>query len=137
MARDRSILNPLPPDRFIDYREDGGGEPVGATGDQAVNAETRWETMADAGYLTPNELFFVRSHAPTPRIDRATWELRVGGPGVERELTLGYEDLLGQPMCRSLDFGQRFWVRSAGKVRPGYYYQDDYQEPLRPRREKR
>lgn len=124
MARDRTILKPLPPDSFVDHREDGG-ESVGATGDLAVNAETRWEAMADAGYLTPNELFFVRSHAPTPLVDRATWELRVGGPGVERELTLGYEDLLGMPrvsVTQALECagnGRRFFEERQGRVAPG------------------
>ena len=36
-------------------------------------------------------------HAPTPRLDPSTWTLRVGGPGVERALTLGYEELLRMP----------------------------------------
>lgn len=37
--------------------------------------------MADADYLTPNELFFVRSHAPLPRIDPAK---RSHGLGISR-----------------------------------------------------
>ncbi|HEX2739068.1 MAG TPA: sulfite oxidase [Rubrobacter sp.] len=125
MAGDRTILKPLPPDKFIDYREDGDGEPVGATGDRAVNAETRWEAMAGAGYLTPNELFFVRSHAPTPLVDRTTWELRVVGPGVERELILGYEDLLGLPRVSVLQAlecagnGRRFFEELQGRAAPG------------------
>lgn len=124
VARDQTILKPLPPEEFVDYREDGG-EPVGATRDQGLNAEMRWEAMAEAGYLTPNELFFVRSHAPTPRIDRATWELRVTGPGVERELTLGYEDLLGLPhvsVVQALECagnGRRFFEERQGRVAPG------------------
>ena len=47
------------------------GDP---TGDLSLNAEMRWETMANAGYLTPIDRFFVRNHAPTPRV---TW--RRGG----------------------------------------------------------
>src|SRR4051794_3464929 len=31
------------------------------------------------GMITPNDRFFVRSHAPTPRIDADTWELRIEG----------------------------------------------------------
>jgi sulfane dehydrogenase subunit SoxC len=57
----------------------------------------RWEAMADEGYLTPNELFFIRNHAPTPLINPSTWNLRVEGPGVERALTLGYEEVLRMP----------------------------------------
>jgi hypothetical protein len=40
--------------------------------------------MANSGYLTPIDRFFVRNHAPTPRVDLATWRLRVEGSGVER-----------------------------------------------------
>src|SRR3712207_8496500 len=81
--------------------------------------------MADAGYLTPNDLFFVRSHAPTPRIDRAGWQLRVGGPGVERGVTLGYEDLLRLPsvsVVQALECagnGRRFFEERQGRVAPG------------------
>jgi hypothetical protein len=31
------------------------------------------------GYLTPTDRFYIRSHAPTPHVDPATWTLRVGG----------------------------------------------------------
>jgi hypothetical protein len=70
------------------------GDP---TGDLSLNAKMRWETMANAGYLTPIDRFFVRNHAPTPRVDLATWRLRVEGPGVERTLELGYDDLTRLP----------------------------------------
>jgi hypothetical protein len=70
------------------------GDP---TGDLSLNAEMRWETMANAGYLTPIDRFFVRNHATTPRVDPATWRLRVEGPGVERTLELGYDDLTRLP----------------------------------------
>ena len=36
------------------------------------------------GYLVPNDRFYIRSHAPTPRVDTATWALRVEGDGVRR-----------------------------------------------------
>lgn len=51
-------------------------------------------TPADqrASYLTPNDLFFVRNHAPVPRVDRAAFRLRVGGL-VERPLELSLEEL--------------------------------------------
>ncbi|HKH76795.1 MAG TPA: sulfite oxidase, partial [Rubrobacteraceae bacterium] len=63
----------------------------------ALNAEMRWESLADEGYLTPNEHFFVRSHAPTPLIEASGWTLRIEGPGVERPLGLGYEELQSLP----------------------------------------
>jgi DMSO/TMAO reductase YedYZ molybdopterin-dependent catalytic subunit len=43
-------------------------------------------------FITPNEQLFVRSHFPVPRLDAATWRLKVEGC-VERELELSYEEL--------------------------------------------
>src|ERR671910_2066949 len=83
------ILKPLPPERFVDLQE-GEAQPDDPTGDLAYNAEMRWEAMAGEGYLTPVGSFFVRNHAPTPRIDSVSWALRVEGPGVERPLELSY-----------------------------------------------
>jgi DMSO/TMAO reductase YedYZ molybdopterin-dependent catalytic subunit len=79
---DGLIEKPLPSELFYDH----GG-----------NTETRWEAMAEGGYTTPNDRFYVRSHGPTPKIDAASWTLRVEGPGVSRGLTLSYEDLLALP----------------------------------------
>ncbi len=45
-----------------------------------------------ASFLTPNEHFFVRNHAPVPRLDPAAFRLRVGGL-VERPLELSLADL--------------------------------------------
>ena len=47
--------------------------------------------------LTPNDLFFVRNHAPTPVIDPATYALTVGGPGAESEVRLTLDDLQALP----------------------------------------
>ena len=46
-----------------------------------TNLETRLEDLD--GFLTPNELFFVRNHSPTPEVDAASYVLTVGGPGAE------------------------------------------------------
>ncbi|MGH3144207.1 MAG: molybdopterin-dependent oxidoreductase, partial [Rubrobacter sp.] len=81
------IVKALPPEEFVDFTD----------GEHGYNAETRWEALAKTGYLTPNDKFFVRSHAPTPIVDAATWRLRVEGSGVERPLELGYEDVLRLP----------------------------------------
>jgi DMSO/TMAO reductase YedYZ molybdopterin-dependent catalytic subunit len=48
------------------------------------------------GWLTPNELFYIRSHFPVPEIDLADWQLRVEG-AVECPLTLTYDDLRSLP----------------------------------------
>lgn len=77
-----SIIKPLPEAAFIR---------------RGTNAETRLEAPAGAGYLTPNELFFVRNNSATPRIDAGAWRLRVGGPGVERPYSLSYAELLALP----------------------------------------
>jgi DMSO/TMAO reductase YedYZ molybdopterin-dependent catalytic subunit len=47
-------------------------------------------------WITPNDVFFVRSHLPTPNIDGSTWALTVGG-AVERPLTLRLADLRALP----------------------------------------
>ena len=43
-------------------------------------------------YLTPTELFYIRSHFPRPSLDRASYELRIDG-AVRRPLALSYEQL--------------------------------------------
>ena len=119
-----TILKPLPPEELIDFRKDQkeAGDP---TGDLALNAEMRWEGMADAGYLTPIDRFFVRNHAPTPRVDVAEWRLRVQGPGVERALELTYDDLTRLPsvsVVRALECagnGRVFFGEQQGREVPG------------------
>jgi DMSO/TMAO reductase YedYZ molybdopterin-dependent catalytic subunit len=43
-------------------------------------------------YLTPRELFYIRSHFPVPKLDRDSYQLRVDG-AVRRPLALSYEEL--------------------------------------------
>src|SRR6202023_4416468 len=43
-------------------------------------------------YLTPNELFYIRSLFPIPNLDRASYQLRIEG-AVRRPLALSYEEL--------------------------------------------
>src|SRR5712672_1976591 len=43
-------------------------------------------------YLTPTELFYIRSHFPIPSLDRATYQLRIDG-AVRHPFSLGYEEL--------------------------------------------
>jgi len=43
-------------------------------------------------YLTPTELFYIRSHFPTPNLDRASYKLHIHG-AVRHPFALGYEEL--------------------------------------------
>src|ERR1700704_2543074 len=45
------------------------------------------------GDLIPTDRFYVRSHAPTPHLDAATWTLHVEGNGVREPVAYTYEDL--------------------------------------------
>jgi DMSO/TMAO reductase YedYZ molybdopterin-dependent catalytic subunit len=45
------------------------------------------------GYLTPTDRFYIRSHAPTPHLDAATWTLQVEGNGVHEPIAYTYDDL--------------------------------------------
>jgi DMSO/TMAO reductase YedYZ molybdopterin-dependent catalytic subunit len=47
-------------------------------------------------FITPNDLFYVRNHFPTPTIQANTWRLRVEG-AVEREIDLSLEELRRMP----------------------------------------
>jgi DMSO/TMAO reductase YedYZ molybdopterin-dependent catalytic subunit len=76
------VVKPTPPELFFDY---------------GSNKEMRWQNMSQRGYVVPNELFFVRNHTRTPRIDLATWRLKVEGSGVRRPLELSYEALRSLP----------------------------------------
>src|SRR2546426_12076533 len=59
---------------------------------------TNLETPLDQvdSYLTPTELFYVRSHFPTPKIGLASYRLRIDGP-VRNPLSLSYQQLRGVP----------------------------------------
>ena len=76
------VLKPTPPELFFDY---------------GSNKEMRWENLYRRGYVVPNELFFVRNHTRTPRIDVATWRLTIAGSGVAEPLELSYDDILAMP----------------------------------------
>lgn len=60
-----------------------------------TNLETRLELIR--GFITPNDLFFVRNHASTPRIDPETYRLRIEGDAIARPLELTYEEILRLP----------------------------------------
>ena len=114
-TEESALVKPLPPENFVDFTD----------GEHGYNAETRWEAFAETGYVTPNEKFFVRSHAPTPRIDASEWRLRVEGPGVGRSLELDYEEILTLPavsVMKALECagnGRAFFEEKQGREAPG------------------
>lgn len=47
-------------------------------------------------YLTPSELFYIRSHFPVPALDRVSYQLRIDG-AVRRPFALSYDELRSMP----------------------------------------
>lgn len=88
-----------------------------------TNLETRLEQLA--GLITPNELFFVRNHTPTPRIDAATYRLRVEGDAVGRPLELTYDEILALPSRSVIAYlecagnWRRFFAEVMGRAAQG------------------
>src|SRR5438105_1026387 len=60
-------------------------------GKSPLNLEMPFEQLE--GFITPTELFYVRTHFPVPHIDRDAWWLRVEGD-VENPFAINYEQLL-------------------------------------------
>ena len=92
---------------------------------RGTNAEMRWPAMRGQGYLTPIDRFFVRNHTSTPRIDATTWRLRVHGTGVEREISVSYDELLALPQVSLTRFiecagnGRSFFGTQQGQAASG------------------
>ena len=59
---------------------------------------TNLETPLDQvdSYLTPTELFYIRSHFPAPRLDPTSYQLRIDG-AVRNPLSLSYQQLRDMP----------------------------------------
>jgi sulfane dehydrogenase subunit SoxC len=108
------VLKPTPPEQFVDY---------------GSNKEMRWEQLYPRGYVVPNELFFVRNHTRTPRIEVSTWRLRIEGSGVQRPLDLTYDELLAMPsisVLRAIECagnGRSFFEAAYGKKPQGTQWQ--------------
>ncbi|MDR7593556.1 MAG: sulfite oxidase, partial [Armatimonadota bacterium] len=104
------VVKPTPPEWFYDF---------------GSNKEMRWENLYGRGYLVPNELFFIRNHTRTPRIDVATWRLRVEGSGVARPLELTYDDILAMPAVSVIRYiecagnGRSFFEATYGRRASG------------------
>jgi DMSO/TMAO reductase YedYZ molybdopterin-dependent catalytic subunit len=61
---------------------------------EPVNLEMPFDRVDS--YLTPNELFYIRSHFPAPQIDVTDYRLRIDG-AVKCPLALSYKDLREMP----------------------------------------
>src|SRR3984893_10224836 len=53
------------------------------------NLETPFDQIDS--FLTPTELFYIRSHFPAPKLDLASYQLRIGG-AVRKPFSLSYKD---------------------------------------------
>jgi sulfane dehydrogenase subunit SoxC len=104
------LVKPTPPEFFYDL---------------GSNKEMRWEVMYTRGYLVPTELFFVRDHSRTPRLDAASWRLRVEGSGVSRPREFTYDEILAMPSTSVIRFvecsgnGRSFFETAYGKRAQG------------------
>ncbi len=93
--------------------------------DLGSNKEMRWELMYSRGYVVPNELFFVRNHSRSIRLDAAPWRLRVEGSGVSSPREFTYDDILALPSVTVTRFvecagnGRSFFEGSYGKKAQG------------------
>jgi DMSO/TMAO reductase YedYZ molybdopterin-dependent catalytic subunit len=61
---------------------------------EPVNLETPFDQVDS--YLTPTELFYIRSHFPAPGLDSAAYRLHVSG-AVRNPLSLSYQQLRDMP----------------------------------------
>lgn len=104
------VIKPTPPELFNDF---------------GSNKEMRFEAMHGRGYLVPNELFFVRNHTRTPVVDVSKWRLNIEGSGVDRSLTLTYDDILAMPAVSFVRYvecagnGRSFFAATHGKKADG------------------
>lgn len=61
---------------------------------EPVNLEYPFDQLQE--FLTPNDLFYIRSHFKAPVLDRHDYKLTIGG-AVKNPFTIRYEDLLTMP----------------------------------------
>src|SRR5712692_8885158 len=61
---------------------------------EPTNLETPFDQVDS--YLTPTELFYIRSHFPAPRLELASYQLRIDG-AVRIPLSLSYQQLREMP----------------------------------------
>lgn len=70
------------------------GERLISRGEEPLNLEMPFASLRE--FVTPNEKFYVRCHFPVPRIDPASWRLRLEG-AIDRPLELTLDELRAMP----------------------------------------
>src|SRR4030088_2059836 len=61
---------------------------------EPINLETPFDQIDS--YLTPRELFYIRSHFPAPKLGLASYQLRIDG-AVRKPFSLSYKQLRDLP----------------------------------------
>jgi DMSO/TMAO reductase YedYZ molybdopterin-dependent catalytic subunit len=92
-----------------------------------TNAEMKWQAMADEGYLTPVEKFFVRNHTATEVVEPLKYKLRVFGSGLDdpNGRTFSLRELRKMPSETRIAFmecagnGRSFYGSQQGTPAPG------------------
>uniref|UniRef100_V5EXA5 Nitrate reductase [NADPH] n=2 Tax=Kalmanozyma brasiliensis (strain GHG001) TaxID=1365824 RepID=V5EXA5_KALBG len=104
-AYDDSVLPAIPASESIKPLSSDSNTPdhwiardermIRLTGKHPYNCEAPLSELFNKGFLTPQNLFYVRSHGDTPRITREqadNWKLKIHGL-VENEMELSIKDL--------------------------------------------
>src|SRR5256886_12469568 len=76
--------------RYLDYAAPFSSAGLIIRQKEPKNLEAPFDRIDS--YLTPTELFYIRSHFPTPNLDRASYQLHIDG-AVRRPFSLSYEEL--------------------------------------------
>lgn len=101
-----TVFKPTPPELFYD---------------RGTVKEMRWSAMYNRGYLVPNELFYVRNHNKSLRINPTSWRLRIEGTGVLKPKEFTYDELLSLPSVSAIRMlecagnGRSFYQTVQGK----------------------
>src|SRR5438094_3375399 len=80
--------------RYLDYAAPFSSAGLTIRQKEPKNLEAPFDRIDS--YLTPTELFYIRSHFPTPALDRASYQLRIDG-AVSRRFALSYDELRNIP----------------------------------------
>ena len=94
MTRARGTRGNVPTAIMADYYSQRASAGLIIQQKEPRNLEAPFDRLDS--YITPTELFYIRSHFPTPKLDRASYRLRVDG-AVGRPFVLSYDELRSMP----------------------------------------